>query len=104
MKKYISPEVALIKELSNDFCEGLEASVTDSKQMGYVQLESVEDDMEDQKNVNAFFGDIKPIWICITTLNYKIPSHYIFLQLLPLATRSAAKSGRAVERNLKLNA
>ena len=47
MKKYISPEVALIKELSNDFCEGLEASVTDSKQMGYVQLESVEDDMED---------------------------------------------------------
>ena len=58
MKKYISPEVALIKELSNDFCEGLEASVTDSKQMGYVQLESVEDDMEDQKNVNAFFGDI----------------------------------------------
>ena len=47
MKKYISPEVALLKELSNDFCEGLEASVTDSKQMGYVQLESVEDDMED---------------------------------------------------------
>ena len=47
MKKYISPEVALIKELSDDFCEGLESSVTDSKQMGYVQLESVEDDMED---------------------------------------------------------
>jgi hypothetical protein len=37
MKKYISPEVALIKELSNDFCEGLEASVTDSKLMGYDQ-------------------------------------------------------------------
>ena len=47
MKKYIAPELNLLKEFSNDFCEGLEASVTDSKQMGYVQLESVEDDMED---------------------------------------------------------
>lgn len=47
MKKYIAPELNLIKELSEDFCEGLEASVTDSKQMGYVQLESVEDTMED---------------------------------------------------------
>ena len=47
MKKYMAPELNLLKELSNDFCEGLEASVTDSKQMGYVQLESVEDDMED---------------------------------------------------------
>ena len=47
MKKYIAPEVSLFRELSNDFCEGLEASVTDSKQMGYVQLESVEDDMEE---------------------------------------------------------
>ena len=47
MKKYIAPEVSLLTELRNDFCEGLEASVTDSKQMGYVQLESVEDDMED---------------------------------------------------------
>ena len=47
MKKYMAPELNLLKELSADFCEGLEASVTDSKQMGYVQLESVEDDMED---------------------------------------------------------
>ena len=47
MKKYIAPDVNLLKELSNDYCEGLEASVTDSKQMGYVQLESVEDTMED---------------------------------------------------------
>ena len=47
MKKYIAPELNLIKELSEDFCEGLEASVTDSKQMGYVQLESVDDTMEE---------------------------------------------------------
>lgn len=47
MKKYESPETNLLDELSNDFCEGLEASVTDSKEMGYVQLESVEDNMED---------------------------------------------------------
>lgn len=47
MKKYIAPEVSLLKELANDFCEGLEASVTDAKEMGYVQLESVEDTMED---------------------------------------------------------
>lgn len=47
MKKYVAPELNLLKELSNDFCEGLDASVTDTKNMGYVQLESVEDTMEE---------------------------------------------------------
>ena len=47
MKKYIAPELSLIKELTNDFCEGLDTSVTETKEMGYVQLESVEDDMEE---------------------------------------------------------
>ena len=48
MKKYIAPEVSLIKELSCDFCESLEeTSVADATGLGYVQLESVEDNMED---------------------------------------------------------
>ena len=47
MKKYIAPELSLIHELSNDFCFGLDTSVTETKQMGYVQLESVDDTMED---------------------------------------------------------
>ena len=47
MKKYVAPEMNLLRELASDFCEGLEASVTDTKNMGYVQLESVEDNMEE---------------------------------------------------------
>lgn len=31
----------LLRELANDFCEGPKDSVTDTKNMGYVQLESV---------------------------------------------------------------
>ena len=47
MKKYIAPEVNIIKELCTDFCESLETSVADATGLGYVQLESVEDNMED---------------------------------------------------------
>ena len=47
MKKYIAPELSLIKELSADFCDALEKSVADATGLGYVQLESVEDNMED---------------------------------------------------------
>ncbi len=47
MKKYISPESTSIKELEQDFCEALETSVADATGLGYVQLESVEDNMED---------------------------------------------------------
>ena len=48
MKKYIAPEISLIKELKNDFCEGgIEPSITDAGQLGYVQLESVTDDLAD---------------------------------------------------------
>lgn len=47
MKEYSAPETNLLTELSDDFCEGLETSVTDAKGLGYVQLESVQDDMEE---------------------------------------------------------
>lgn len=47
MKKYLAPEISLIKELSTEFCEGLDSSITDATGLGYVQLESVEDTMED---------------------------------------------------------
>ena len=48
MKKYIAPEISLIKELNNDFCEGgLDTSIKDAGQLGYTQLESVTDDLED---------------------------------------------------------
>lgn len=49
MKKYETPETSKLHELQNDFCEGLETSVTDAKGLGYVQLEPVEDDMEEQQ-------------------------------------------------------
>ena len=48
MKKYIAPEISLIKELDCAFCEGgLDSSIKDAGQLGYVQLESVTDEMED---------------------------------------------------------
>ena len=48
MKKYIAPEVSLIKELANDFCDGVidTSTVTGSDLNGYTQLEGAEE-MED---------------------------------------------------------
>ncbi len=47
MKKYIAPEISLIKELNADFCEGgLDASIKNAGELSYTQLESVTLDME----------------------------------------------------------
>lgn len=48
MKEYIAPEISLIKELDSAFCDGgLDSSIKDAGHLGYVQLESVTDEMED---------------------------------------------------------
>lgn len=46
MKKYITPEISLIKALQSDFCGGVVDTSSDELKLGYVQLEG-EDELDD---------------------------------------------------------
>ena len=46
MKKYITPEINLIKALQSEFCGGVVDTSTDDLKFGYVQLEG-EDELGD---------------------------------------------------------
>ena len=44
MKKYITPEFDLIKELEDNICYDV---VVDASEMDYLELDSLEDELED---------------------------------------------------------